>query len=143
MRHIYKTLFLNLSAIGFGYIQALWASPEGPSSVDMSNSPFFYLHWYVIFTLIVLNILLLILKKRHSSAKITAMISTLGLIMSWLLINYMEFNDRIAAWSTFSELELWYYVLYASALTTGICGFAFFCIAYYLCKKPDQDTIIG
>ena len=71
------------------------------------------------------------------------MISTLGLIMSWLLINYMEFNDRISAWSTFSELELWYYVLYASALTTGICGFAFFCIAYYLCKKPDQDTIIG
>ncbi|MNR42595.1 hypothetical protein D3C85_1611280 [compost metagenome] len=109
----------------------------------MSSSPLLYLHWYVIFTLTVLNILFLILKKRHSSAKTTAITSTLWLIISWLLINYMEFNDRIAAWSTFSELELWYDVLRTSALTTGLCGFAFFCIAYYLGKKPDQDTIIA
>jgi hypothetical protein len=56
------------------------------------------------------------------------MLSTLLLVIFWLLMNYMEFNDRIASWSTFSVMGIWIHVFLNTGLIIGICGAAFFLI---------------
>jgi len=133
MTNNHKILLLNLSAVICTYVQVLWSAPDGVSAADMSNSPIFYLHWYVLICLIFLNILLLMLKRKSTSGKI--MLSTSLLIIFWLLMNYMEFNDRVASWSTFSVMGIWVHVLLNSVLTIGICGAAFFIVSRNILKR--------
>lgn len=75
-------------------------------------------------SLIFLNLLLLVLKRKSVSIKVS--LSTLLLAIFWILINYMEFNDRVASWSTFSAMGIWMHVLSDSFLTIAVCGAAFF-----------------
>lgn len=126
MTNNHKIFLFNLSAVVCTYIQVLWSAPDGVSAVDMSSSPIAYLHWYILLSLIFLNILLLVLKRKSTSGKV--MLSTSLLVIFWLLMNYMEFNDRVASWSTFSAMGIWMHVLQNSVLTIGICGAAFFLV---------------
>lgn len=122
----HKILLFNLSAVICTYVQVLWSAPEGVSAADMSNSPIVYLHWYTLISLIFLNGLLLMLKRKSILSKV--ILSTLLLVIFWLLMNYMEFNDRVASWSTFSVMGIWIHVLLNSILTIAVCGAAFFII---------------
>ncbi|NQX40516.1 hypothetical protein SAMN05421820_105409 [Pedobacter steynii] len=122
----HKIVLFNLSAVICTYVQVLWSAPEGVSAADMSNSPIAYLHWYALISLIFLNCLLLMLKRKSILSKV--ILSTLVLVIFWLLMNYMEFNDRVASWSTFSVMGIWIHVLLNSILTIAVCGAAFFII---------------
>jgi len=133
MTNNHKILLFNLSAIICTYAQVLWSAPDGVSAADMSNSPIFYLHWYVLICLIFLNIPLWMLKTKSTSAKV--ILSTSLLVIFWLLMNYMEFNDRVASWSTFSVMGIWVHVLLNSVLTIGICGAAFFMAGRNILKR--------
>jgi hypothetical protein len=138
-----KIVLLNLTAVFCTYAQVLWAAPNAVSAVDMSNSPIFYLHWYVMITLVFLNILFLIIKIRNQSATSKTILSTSLLSIFWLLMNYIEFSDRVASWSTFSSEEIWLTVLMSSFLTIGSCGIIFFLVSLKILKTTSSAVSIS
>lgn len=125
-----EIICINVAAVVCTYIQVMWAAPDGPSARDLSGSPISYLHWFCLPVLLFLNVLLLTLGKRGHTSFIQGVYSTSLLTACWLVMNYLEFADRLASWSTFSALEIWSSVFMTSVLTIGVCSTVFFFIHY-------------
>jgi len=117
-----KILYTSLLIIVVTYIEVLWYSPEGLSSVDLSRSPIDYLHWLCLFAVIVTGALLYVFRNKKTRPVYQAVLITLLMMAYWLMINYGEFEERVANWSTFSDAEVLYCVSMESVVPIGVCS---------------------
>ncbi|TDQ08297.1 hypothetical protein ATK78_2806 [Pedobacter metabolipauper] len=60
----------------------------------------------------------------------------------WILINYAEFKDRVAGWSTFSSAEVWYYVFVTTALSLVISLLIFSVMLYMIINRLGNENSI-
>lgn len=132
-------VFMTLAIIVCTCTQTLWAAPDAISSADLSSSPLGYLHWICALPVFVCLILAPWLRKRKVALMQKSVILTLFMVGYWLCINYTEFIDREASWSTFSTTESWYVTLMISRLPIGICSVAFILSMYFILKKTENQ----
>lgn len=127
-----KILWLNLLVILTTCTQVIYSSPKALSAVDLSSSPIDYLHWLCLCPMVAITLLLIVLNwlKARSIIKIIAAVSLMAFY--WLFVNHSEFKDRVAAWSTFSDRETWYYVLHISGIPVVIAAAAFAACFYVI-----------
>lgn len=66
---------------------------------------------------------------------------TLIMMIYWLFINYWEFRNRVAGWSTFSDQEIWYYVFITTYLPLIVCVIIFCLFSHMICKRFDHKAL--
>ncbi|WP_443945179.1 hypothetical protein ACJVDH_20020 [Pedobacter sp. AW1-32] len=120
-------------------IQILWAAPDAMSSADLSSSPLGYLHWLCILPISITLALNNWFGKHQTTINWQLTILTGFMVLYWLSVNYVEFVDREASWSTFSTTESWYATVMISRLPIGVCGVVFILSMYFLLEKAESD----
>ncbi|SEQ98539.1 hypothetical protein [Pedobacter rhizosphaerae] len=125
-----KIIWINILVFIITIIEVSWFSPDGLSAVDLSSSVLDYVLWIGMFALVLINILLLIFNFFQARLLIKTSTMTLLMISYWLLINYSEFQERVAAWSTFSSREIFYYTVCYSVWPAGLSACLLFAGLY-------------
>lgn len=130
-----KLLFINLLICLITSIQVLWAYPLGLSSADLSKNPYGYLHWLCLCPVVIISVLLLIFKRFKISNLMQTFTITFLMMLYWLLINYNEFNMRVAGWSTFLADEIWTMTIDISLIPIGVCLTVFALTLHFILLK--------
>jgi hypothetical protein len=125
-----KVLSINILVIIITIVQVIWFSPDGLSAVDLSSSVIDYVLWIGMFSLVLVNLLLFIFNFIHGRFLIKISAMTLLMICYWLIINYSEFQERVAAWSTFSSSEIFYYTIHYSIWPVSVSACILFAGLY-------------
>ena len=140
---IKRIIYINLLIIVSTCLQVIWASPDALSSVDLSSSPIDYLEWLCFYPMIVISIMLLLFNRFNVSRTHLLIVVPLIMTIYWLFINYWEFRNRVAGWSTFSNQEIWYYVFLTTYLPLSVCVVIFCLCTHMINKQFDNKTSLS
>lgn len=136
-----RIIYINLLIVLTTAIQILWFSPDGISSANMSTSPLSYIEVSCIIPAIILSILSYILRSMQASDSKQLLILSIVLVGYWIFANYVEFEDRVASWSTFSTAETWYYTLIYNPMPLIVCTTAFVVGAHLIFSNTRNQEI--
>lgn len=114
-------------------IQVAWASPDAPSSADLSAAPWAYLPWLCLPAMAVAATAWFC--GRHLPPRWRSLPVSLAMAGYWLLLDVYEFTVRVAAWSTFSTPSLWLHALRNAALPLLVCSAAFALSGLWLAQR--------
>lgn len=115
MQNIKESFIVSLIIAFIGAIQMTWFLPDGVSCVDGDSSLMDSIFLYMPIQFVFIFLLNLSLNKSIHYIKLIL------LFLFWLYINHLEFSNRQACWSTFSNNEIINVVLMKSALTCTVC----------------------
>ncbi|WP_101926516.1 MULTISPECIES: hypothetical protein [Luteimonas] len=101
--------------------QAVWASPVARSAAEWGATPLVYLSLLCLVALVSTRALLALLPRRLGPAA-QAYAIVLWMLGYWLLLAYVDFSVRVAAWSTYDTSSILLHVLRASALPIAVCA---------------------
>ncbi len=128
-----KPLLILLLTLFLTALQVQWASPvEGH---DINSTHMFSPEILGVYPGVVLLFLLAVFARRQVPLLRQSAICTAILAAYWLLANYITFDIRVASWSTFSPMEIWFHVLPASVISIVACGGAFFGTTYMILRE--------
>lgn len=120
-----RIIYFNLLIIVTTAIQILWFSPDGISSSDMSTSALSYIEVSCVIPAIILSVICLLLQSLQVPDSKQLLILSIVMVSYWILANYVEFEDRVASWSTFSTAETWHYTLIYNPMPLIVCTTAY------------------
>ena len=117
-------LYTNAIALVATWLEIMWTTPSGPSSYDLSQSPLGDLPLYSIPVIVLASVSLWVFRRRPNAlmAAILAIVTGGLLVEYWLSINYDEFASRVAAWSTWTDEEIWQEVYSRSLAPITVCA---------------------
>ncbi|MDR7194618.1 hypothetical protein [Luteimonas terrae] len=104
-------------------VQVMWSSPVALSAAEWRTSPLAYVSLLSLIAW-VSTLALLALLPRRLGPGVQAGWVALTMAGYWLLLNYVDFVLRVAAWSTFERSSILLHVLRASALPVAVCAAA-------------------
>ncbi|GEM_PF-654129 len=136
-----RIIYINLLIILTTAIQILWFSPDGISSSNMSTSPLSYIEVSCIIPAIILSAISLILQYMQVPDSKQLLVLSIGIAGYWLFANYVEFEDRVASWSTFSTAETWYYTLIYNPMPMIVCTTAFVVGTYLIFSNTRTEQV--
>lgn len=111
-----KLVFVNLLVVFSTCLQVLWSTPDAISASNMSTSSLIYIEKIVCFGVIFTTILLIAFWRIKMADKNQIRVICCTTVIYWVFVNFIEFQDRVASWSTFSFLETWSYILVYNSL---------------------------
>ena len=125
---IKKSFIISLVSVIIGAIQMTFFLPNGLSCIDGTSSLFDGVLFYMPIQFIVVFVLTL------NNIKNTKYFILIFILLFWIFINKIEFENRYACWSTFSQIEIIKVVLLKSSYTCFVCMGIF----YLLFRKHFQ-----
>jgi len=131
MNNTKKSLIISSLSAVIGGIQIALFLPDGVSCSDGTSSLFDGILFFMPIQFVIV-FLLGVINKR-----ILVYIIPAVLLIFWLFINWHEFVNRHACWSTFSDIEILKVVLLKSLLTCTVCILPI----YFLIRKLKTSTV--
>lgn len=134
-----KLLLLNLAAVTTTFIEVLWAAPDGPSGVDMNRSPLSYIEYLCLYSVVIISSIFYFAENNKIKKRVQSFIYSSALTIYWYAVNYVEFETRVASWSTYSTVETWMHVMLISAVPISCCILLFLFSVYFI--QTTKQTI--
>ncbi|WP_219225659.1 hypothetical protein [Pedobacter antarcticus] len=134
-----KLLLLNLAAVSTTFIEVLWAAPDGPSGVDMNQSPLSYIEYLCLYSVVIISSVFYFAENNKITKRMESLIYSGALTIYWYAVNYVEFETRVASWSTYSTVETWMHVTLISTVPISCCIVLFLISVYFI--QHTKQTI--
>lgn len=127
-----KLLLLNLAAVSTTFIEVLWAAPDNPSGVDMNQSPLSYIEYLCLYAVVIISSVFYFAENNKITKRRQSFIYAGALVIYWYAVNYVEFETRVASWSTYSTVETWMHVTLISTVPLSCCILLFLISVYFI-----------
>ena len=129
-----KLAIINLLIIVTTSVQVLWSAPDALSAADLSSSPIAYIEMICLYPMVLLTFFLQLFGRAKLRIVTQVAVFWVLIVSYWIMINYSEFDDRVASWSTFSSTSIWFYVFIETGIPLLVC-LSIFSVGLFLTLK--------